>query len=290
MSSSEFIAVDWGTTNRRTYRIRHGEVIATEQDGLGVSAVAPGTFASLVDELRARHGGVPVVMAGMVGSNRGWIDAGYRPCPATLDDLARALASPGPDVFIVPGVKYEDGPRADVMRGEEVQLLGAAAAGLVPGEALLCQPGTHAKWATLEGGALARFATAMTGEMFAMLKAHSLIGAEMTGPVDAGPAFREGVEASAEGDLLRALFGVRAAAVLGRRPDAQAAAFVSGLLIGTDCRARLQRPGQSVHLLADGLLADLYSCAIALAGGQAVVVDSHAAFLAGITRIGSTLT
>ena len=38
--------------------------------------------------------------------------------------------------------------RADVMRGEEVQLLGAVAAGLVDPMRLVCHPGTHNKWAT----------------------------------------------------------------------------------------------------------------------------------------------
>lgn len=284
MADGAFLAVDWGTTNRRAYRIEGGEVIATERDDKGILAVPDGGFPRLVAELRDRHGDVPILMAGMVGSNRGWVDAGYVPAPADLADLAVRLARPAGGVAVVPGVCRDKAGRQDVMRGEEVQLLGAVAAGLAPADALLCQPGTHAKWAVMEGGAIADFTTAMTGEMFALLKAHALIGSEMTGAVEANDAFREGVAASGARDLLSALFGVRAAAVLGARAPGEAASYVSGFLIGADCRARL-RPGQRVHLLADGLLAALYSTAIALAGGEAVVVDSHAAFVAGITRI-----
>lgn len=282
--SRAFIAVDWGTTNRRVYRIEGGEVVAIERDDKGVLAVGEGGYPALVAQLRDRHGGLPVLMAGMVGSNRGWCDAGYVAAPATLADLAAGLARPEPDVTIVPGVCRDAGGRADVMRGEEVQLLGAVAAGLAPAAGLLCQPGTHAKWAVMTGGALADFTTAMTGEMFALLKAHALIGGEMTGAAEPGSSFVEGVEASADGDLLGALFGVRAAAVLGKRPAGEAASYVSGLLIGADCRARVS-PGATVHLLADGVLAQLYSSAIATVGGTAVVVDSQAAFVAGITRI-----
>ncbi|WP_404478259.1 2-dehydro-3-deoxygalactonokinase [Novosphingobium sp. BL-52-GroH] len=289
MSGTSFIAVDWGTTNRRAYRIENGEVVATERDDRGILSVPAGDFPSLVAELRGRFDGLPVVMAGMVGSNRGWHDAGYVPCPATIETVVAGLVHPCDGVAIVPGVCVDamgmnGRTRADVMRGEEVQLLGAAASGLAPADALLCQPGTHNKWAVMKGGAIADFTTAMTGEMFAILKAHALIGSEMAGEVDAGDAFREGVVASADADLLAALFGVRAAAVLGRRQPGTAAAYVSGLLIGADCRARIA-PGQSVYLLADGLLGRLYSAAITIAGGQAVLVDSHASFVAGITRI-----
>lgn len=282
--SDPFIAVDWGTTNRRAYVIANGEVVTTERDDRGVLSIPAGGFPAAVAELRARHGGLPVLLAGMVGSNRGWHDAGYVPAPASIAQIAARLVSPAPDVAIVPGVCRDEGGRQDVMRGEEVQLLGAVAAGLAPESALLCQPGTHAKWAIMKQGALADFTTAMTGEMFALLKAHSLIGSEMAGEVEDGDSFREGVAASADRDLLSALFGVRAASVLGARAPGAAAAYVSGLLLGTDCRARTA-PGQTVHLLADGLLARLYAAAIAIVGGEAIVIDSHAAFVAGITRI-----
>lgn len=282
--SGPFIAVDWGTTNRRAYVIEGSKVVATERDEQGILSVPVGGFPAAVAALRERHGGLPMLLAGMVGSNRGWHDAGYVAAPAGIGELADKLVSPVDGVAIVPGVCRDRNGRQDVMRGEEVQLLGAVAAGLAPADALLCQPGTHAKWAVMRGGALADFTTAMTGEMFAMLKAHSLIGSEMTGEVDADEEFRKGAEASADGDLLAALFGVRAASVLGARAPGAAAAYVSGLLLGTDCRARIES-GQTVHLLADGLLARLYSAAISITGGEAVVVDSHASFVAGITRI-----
>jgi 2-dehydro-3-deoxygalactonokinase len=284
MSVSSFIAVDWGTTNRRAYRIEAGEVVAAEHDDRGILSVLEGAFPGLVADLRDRLGGLPVLLAGMVGSNRGWRDAGYVACPATIAALAAGLVHPEDGVAIVPGVCVDAPGRAEVMRGEEVQFLGAVAAELAPADALLCQPGTHNKWAVMQGGAIVDFTTAMTGEMFALLKGHALIGSEMTGPVEADDAFRQGVAASADGDLLAALFGVRAAAVLGKRAPGGAAAYVSGLLIGTDCRARLA-PGQRVHLLAEGLLARLYTAAITIAGGEAVLVDSQAAFIAGITRI-----
>jgi 2-dehydro-3-deoxygalactonokinase len=281
---SRFLAIDWGTTNRRAYLIEDGAVLATERDDLGILGVAPGGFADELAALRARFERVPAVLAGMIGSNRGWVDAGYVAAPASLEALAAAAVRPQSDVAIVPGVSRLGDGRADVMRGEEVQLLGAVAAGLVPASALLCQPGTHSKWAWMKDGALADFVTAMTGELFALLKAHALIGEEMAGVVADDSGFAAGVADAARGDLLGTLFGVRPARLLGLRAAGEAASYVSGLLIGTDARAHCRR-GDAVHVLADPLLGGLYVGAIEAVGARACLVDSHAAFVAGITRI-----
>ena len=178
MGQQDFIAVDWGTTNRRAYRIRAGAVIGSVQDALGVTAVPAGGFEQEVARLREALGDAPMLLAGMVGSNRGWVDAGYVPTPATLEQLSAAMVAPTGGVRIIPGVRHVAEGRGDVMRGEEVQLLGAISAGLAPPDALLCQPGTHCKWAWMRDGAIARFVTAMTGEMFALLRNHALIGQE----------------------------------------------------------------------------------------------------------------
>lgn len=288
MGQRDFIAVDWGTTNRRAYRLREGVVIDSMADGRGVTAVAPGGFEQEVAQLRARLGDVPMLLAGMVGSNRGWVDAGYAATPATLEQIATAMVTPMEGVRIIPGVSHIADGRGDVMRGEEVQLLGAICAGLAPRDALLCQPGTHCKWAWMTDGAIARFVTAMTGEMFALLKNHALIGQEMTGDVCPGQAFADGVLDGARGDMLASLFGVRPASLLGLRARADAASYVSGLLIGADCAAHAA--GERVHLLADPTLGALYARAIAQLGGHAVRIDSQAAFIAGATRLWETMT
>jgi len=89
-------------------------------------------------------------------------------------------------------------------------------------------------------------------------------------------------------DLAASLFGIRAAKLLGERADSDAASFASGLLIGSDVAARLERVGHDeVHILADPGLGGLYSAAVEAHGRRAVLVDSHAAFVSGIIAIGS---
>jgi 2-dehydro-3-deoxygalactonokinase len=281
-----FLAVDWGTTNRRVFVIEHGRVTRTERDGKGVTAVDdfPGEAAAI----RAAFGDLPMLMAGMVGSNIGWTPAPYVAAPAGIDELVAALLRIDARTAIVPGVSVAS--PADVMRGEEVQLLGAVAAGLAPGDALLIQPGTHCKWAEMAGGRITTFTTAMTGELFALLRAHGLLAAQLGGAVTRGAAFLDGVAEGGKRDLAASLFGIRAAKLLGQRDDADAASFASGLLIGSDVAARLAHSGHdTVHILADPVLGGLYAAAIESHGRAAYIVDSPTAFAAGIIAIGNQL-
>lgn len=287
MREQSFLAVDWGTTNRRVYRIGpDGGVEDTQRDDRGVLAIAAGGFAAEAEAMRARMGDLPILCAGMVGSNRGWAEVPYAPCPAGVEDLAALVRwiEPG-RTAIVPGVAWHGEGRSDVMRGEEVQLLGAVLSGMAPADTLLCQPGTHCKWAWMESGRIARFATAMTGEMFALLKAHSLIGAQMDGAVTPGVEFLRGVTDAAEGNLLTHLFGVRAAFVTGASDGLGATSYVSGLLIGSDVRSQLREGDSHTYILADPQLGALYSAAIEAVGSNATLLDSRAAFVAGITHI-----
>lgn len=137
-----FIAVDWGTTNRRAYRIgTDGQITASFEDARGVMTVAEGGFPLAIAELRARLGDGPMLLDGMVGSNRSRVDVPYVSAPTRLTEHAAGVCwvEPGA-VAIVPGVSIDDAGRADVMRGEEVQALGAVAAGRIAADALVCPP------------------------------------------------------------------------------------------------------------------------------------------------------
>ena len=286
-ADGRYIGVDWGTTNRRAFLIGDdGAVLDTFRDDRGVLAVAAGGYPGELAAIRERFGRLPVLAAGMVGSTRGWREAPYLPTPADLPALAAACTSIAEeDVAIVPGVSLRAGARADVMRGEEVQVLGAIAAGLAPPDALFCQPGTHNKWIETAAARIVDFATAMTGELFALLRTHGILAGMLDGPVADGPAFRDGLARGAGAkDLPVALFEVRAAVLLAARLPDDAAAYASGILIGADVGARTLA-AREVHLLADGSLADLYAAAIETAGGRPVPIDSHAGFVAGIHRL-----
>ncbi|MEH3106866.1 MAG: 2-dehydro-3-deoxygalactonokinase [Sphingomonas fennica] len=279
------IAIDWGTTNRRAYRLSaDGRVEDRVESRDGVAAMRRGDYPVVIAGTRARFGDLPVLAAGMVGSTRGWREAPYVPAPAGLAEIAAALLPVADGVRLVPGMAQHAGS-PDVMRGEEVQVLGAVAAGLVPADALVIQPGTHAKWVTVAGGRIAGWRTRMTGELFALLRDRSILAEMMAAPAAPGPAFAEGIGRGGE-DLLGALFEVRASVLLGRRDAADGAAFASGLLIGAEIAAAFANGGpRDVYLLSEGALATLYAAGIAAAGGRAYPIDSTAAFVAGIHHL-----
>ena len=287
--ASGFIAADWGTTNRRAYRIgASGEPEAEFEDDKGILSVPAGGFGAAVAEIRQRLGDWPLLLAGMVGSNRGWIEAPYVACPAGIEDIAAHLVWPEEKrTAIVPGVSLLDGEDADVMRGEEVQVLGALATGEVGRDALVCHPGTHNKWVRVAGGRIQRFTTVMTGELFNLLKQHSILSGMIGGKVEPGVAFERGVLRGLEGTIVTAeLFKVRARVLLGQSPEAEAPSFASGLLIGADLRAGLEGTSdEEVIVMGRPELTALYAEALRIAGRRSREMDGERAFIAGAKRI-----
>lgn len=283
-----FVAVDWGTTNRRAYRIDpDGACVEEFADGNGILSVPAGGFGDSVAELRGRFGALPLLLGGMVGSNRGWVEVPYVACPAGLSELAAALvASPDGTSLLVPGVA-DCGERPDVMRGEEMQLLGAVADGQVPPDCLVCHPGTHNKWVRIERGRIASFRTVMTGEIFNLLKDRSILSDLMRGEASVGESFSDGVERSLSGaGLTMELFGARARVLLGRADAAEMPSFISGLLVGEDVRTGLAAfAPDTVVVMGRADLAALYSAALAKAGIEFCSVSGERAFIAGAKKI-----
>ncbi|MFC7538034.1 2-dehydro-3-deoxygalactonokinase [Sphingomonas sp. GCM10030256] len=294
MWTDTIIAVDWGTTNRRAYRLNpDGRCEAEFEDAKGITGVEAGAFPAAIAEIRDRLGDHPLLMAGMIGSNRGWVEVPYVHCPAGADDLAGHLIFIEEErAAIVPGLSFLGENRADVMRGEEVQLFGAVAAGLVPPDCLVCHPGTHNKWAMLKGGRVTRFRTIMTGELFSLLQNRSILADWLDTPVEPGEAFDKGVAQGLRGDALTAeLFGVRAGVLLGRLEQAHAASFTSGLLIGADLRTGLSDATSGTEIIVMGRpeLTHLYAAGLERCGRSAREVDGERAFIAGIRQIAGNI-
>ena len=293
--SEGFIAVDWGTTNRRAYRIGADGAQGEEfEDDKGILGVEAGGFPAAVAAIRERLGDLPMLMGGMVGSNRGWIEAPYVPCPASRDELAAHIiwAEEG-RTAIVPGLSFLNDRRADVMRGEEVQIFGALAGGTIAADSLVCHPGTHNKWVTLEAGRVTRFRTVMTGELFSLLKEHSILSDLLqAAEVESGPAFEEGVlHGLSDEDVTAELFSVRARVLLERAERGDAASYTSGLLIGTDLRTGLRHAGEGDEIAVMGRpeLTALYASELRVAGWAAREVDGEESFLAGARRLAEAL-
>ena len=225
------IGVDWGTTSLRGYLIEEEQLIAKRALPYGVLKVPNGDFKAVFDELTQGWSGT-VLMSGMVGSSKGWINTPYIQAPLALSDLHKHLIELSHlterPTWLVPGVQQLS--PEDVMRGEELQALGATCSN---GSELLILCGTHSKHVHLKDGRMLSFSTYMTGELYAILQSHSILSEEEC--TDDG-AFLEGVEASqADGQLLNKLFQIRAKRL--NKTLLSAPPYLSGLLIGSELKS-----------------------------------------------------
>lgn len=306
-------ALDWGTTRLRAWLIDGaGKVLAERRGDDGLITAREKGFANVLESHLTAMGApeeLPVIICGMAGSRQGWLEAPYVSVPSPLGAILGGAARV-PDqkraIRIVPGLAQRLADAPDVMRGEETQLAGAGLP--ARGRHLVCMPGTHSKWVLVEDGAVTGFGTWPTGELFSVLAAHSILRhslGEHPSPVAAdNPFFRRWCEIALgeDGDVTSRLFAIRAAGLLQDLKADDAAACLSGLLIGGEIASARRRHGAgatSVVLVASGALAVLYQAALGLAGLDLRTVDADEAVRAGlieaarengmITRTGAAL-
>ncbi|WP_247882149.1 2-dehydro-3-deoxygalactonokinase [Azospirillum sp. TSH100] len=287
------IALDWGTSSLRGFLMdSYARILAERSSSHGIQNLpqpgAAGFEAALTglcgDWLDA-HPALPVVAGGMVGSAQGWVEAPYVATPADAMVLANksthVIMATGRRVLIAPGVLHDpaDGT-PDVMRGEEIQIAGAVAENAGWGRnACVAMPGTHSKWVRISDGRITGFTTYMTGELFAVLKTHSLLGRLMPAGVDAKAedeeeAFAIGLRAAQSagpGDLPHQLFATRSLGLTKRLPAEALAHYLSGLLIGHELRSGLallaeMSAGTPLLLIGDPGLCRRYTRGLAAFG------------------------
>lgn len=291
------VALDWGTSSLRAWLLsRHGAILDARAEPLGILKVAGGAFDATFEAVCGRwfeaHGPLPALASGMIGSRQGWREAPYVRCPAGEREIAEGLlrfrSAAGRDVSIVPGVLRE-GDVPDVMRGEETQILGAGGA-----DGVFVLPGTHSKWVMASRGRIEWFATYMTGELFASLCEHTILGRLIRGEAADAIAFARGVNfglAGEAGGLAAKLFSVRTLGLFDRIAGEALRDYLSGLLIGDEIReamhviASAQRVEPArVRLIGDAALTPRYRDALSRAG-IAAVIEGESITPRGLARI-----
>jgi 2-dehydro-3-deoxygalactonokinase len=286
------IGLDWGTSSLRGWLFdADGGILARRGGGQGVMAVASDGFAAVFEAFcepwLALAPGLPVIAAGMIGSRQGWREAAYLPAPAGAAELAAALLPldelAGRVFRVVPGVVADQPDGAcDVMRGEETQVIGALAAWPAGDRSPGCTrhfvlPGTHGKWVGVRDDRIVELRTSLTGETWAALRDHTILGRLCEDPDPDDPqaqarawqAFDQGVAQirAQPGALLHLLFRVRTEGLFGRLSPGQLPAYLSGLLIGAEVGDALAwRPASSEPPVLVGTEAQVRRHARALAG------------------------
>jgi len=296
-STRPLVAVDWGTTSLRAALLQAGQVVAERDSAQGILAVPAGGFPQVLQALCSDWLALPqalCLISGMAGSAQGWALAPYCPCPAGFADIAQHLHWLEPDrMALVPGLSCEHAHAPDVMRGEEVQIMGALALS-GRNSARMVLPGTHSKWAQVHNGQVTSFQTFMTGEVFAALRHHTILArtlpeATMATELDT-TAFTQAVAQSLQaGNLLHQVFGTRTMSLMHRASPQALLSHLSGLLIGEELRAQTFEKDEEIFIVGSPALQQRYQLALAVCQVQSRCWGAQATWH-GLQAIASSLT
>ncbi|HQS32933.1 MAG: 2-dehydro-3-deoxygalactonokinase [Polaromonas sp. 39-63-203] len=290
---NRLIAIDWGTSSLRGALIENGNVTEERAFARGILTVEPGGFPAVFESCFGdwMTQDALCLIAGMAGSQQGWMGAPYCPCPARFDDVAARLAWVVPGrIAIVPGLSIDTGGIPDVMRGEETQVFGALQS-LNLQSARLVLPGTHSKWVTVTDSQITYFSTWMTGEFYALLRQHSILARTLPAhePPPDPNAFGQGVKQALRGDgLLHTAFSARTLALFKRMAADALPSYLSGLVIGEELRCQALQPGDSVVIVGADALVARYEQALALLGVTCQRAASGATWI-GLRTIAQSL-
>ncbi|MCB1380839.1 MAG: 2-dehydro-3-deoxygalactonokinase [Alphaproteobacteria bacterium] len=285
------IALDWGTTSFRAYRCdRTGQVLEQIAAPQGILSIAGGDFESALERhIGAWDKSYPVIAAGMITSRQGWIELPYVECPAGIGDLSRNLhrftTKSSRRMAFVTGLSYR-GPDGmpEVMRSEEVQVFGSLDTGLRH----FITPGTHSKWITVENDQIVGYATYVSGEVFAALKDHTILGRLMKPGTDDDVAFAQGVRAALAdpGGFLHRIFSARSLGLFGEIEPGSIASYLSGQVIGTEVAHAIRNAAVNAEycVLASPGIGERYVQALRIAGIRVRNGDPQA-IVKGLMRI-----
>ena len=288
MAIDHFVSIDWGTTNFRIRVIDTSTLKVQEliESAKGVKEVYSDWLKKggsqqdfyldfLIEELSSLTSiiseSAPIMISGMASSSIGLKELPYAKLPFNIDGnslnveklLSKKLSNP---IYLVSGVRSN----SDVIRGEEVQIVGLSNLIEPSKQNVFILPGTHSKHIVCENNEVIDFKTYMTGEIFEVISEHTILKNSIeTGMLDqeALLAFENGVREAQNGvSILNSLFKVRTNALFGELKNQQNFYFLSGLLIGEELKSLASHKESKLHLCAGGQLFKLYKTAIEVLG------------------------
>ncbi|MEL6924844.1 MAG: 2-dehydro-3-deoxygalactonokinase [Bacteroidota bacterium] len=298
---SAILSCDWGTSQLRLQlvELETGAVLSKCKSNVGIKKMhkqwkkAGGDRASfflqglkvMIEELVGKVGHplpqVPIVMSGMASSSLGLRELAYAKLPFDLNgtNLVWELLPASPDfphnIFLISGIEKQD----DVIRGEESELIGLASLNAdFPSEYMLILPGTHSKHLKIADGKVVDFKTYLTGEMFDILRKHSVLKNRMARKLKKKmndglrQAFLQGVEAAKAPDINRQIFSIRAKSLQGSLRQNEATYYLSGLLIGHEIQELEITESSTCVLAANKKMCTFYQLALEHVGWERLLV------------------
>jgi 2-dehydro-3-deoxygalactonokinase len=257
-TATRLIALDWGTTSLRAYRLGEDGAVLDKRGlpwGIMNLPVVEGDFSRAAGFAKAfdeacgdwlqSNPATPLIAAGMVGSAQGWREASYVEIPLAVADIGKQLTrvdlGAGRTLHIVPGL-LQRAALPNVIRGEETQVVGALDTWQGGDDVLIGLPGTHSKWVRVQNRTITHFDTFMTGEVYAALSQHTILGRTMEHREQSDPAaFERGLRVALSEDgragVLSNIFSSRTLGLVGQLGATGQPDYLSGLLIGHEIAA-----------------------------------------------------
>jgi len=287
MKKGSLLCCDWGTSNFRLslFDIATDKVIGVVKSNQGIASIFDAwqnnpsinrvhffrTFLnSQVQRLAAKVARdlaeIPIVLSGMASASIGLQEVPYVKIPFSISQPELAVkhfpidATFRNELYLYGGLRTSK----DVMRGEEVQLLGLSH--LMNESACICLlPGTHSKHIWIENKRIVDFQTFMTGECFQLLSTQSILKGSVRKDKTFGESqeaiFKKGVLKAKSGNILNNLFSVRINTLLKGVSDTANYFYLSGILIGQELMALQNFVGQLL-LIGDQPLVRYYQLAL----------------------------
>ncbi len=284
--NNRLICCDWGTSKLRLYLVERSscQVVTHVESAYGVAKVNNAFEAQTalnrveffsefinkqIEQLEKECGSIlsytPVTLSGMASSSIGLVNVEYTDLPLSLSkpDLKSIMLDRSErcdhDLYVFGGLMSHD----DVMRGEEVQLLGLKDK-LRVDESLCILPGTHSKHVRIENGTISHFDTFMTGEFFDLLSRHSILKnsvviSKMMNQ-EKREAFEQGLKKGLDSNLLKEIFKIRTRDVLTIVSPELNYYYLSGLMIGSELSA-VSFGAEEIVICGGHELSDFYEIA-----------------------------
>lgn len=297
MDNLFFLSVDWGTTNFRLRLVERSSAKIIEEllsatgikdlflkwrkEGGDREFVFLSFLKQQIDLLHSNISkDIEIVISGMASSSIGIHELPYATLPFYMNGYGLHIKQFKHPLFSF-GYKLISGvcSDSDVLRGEEVQIVGLAMKVDLSGKNIFILPGTHSKHLICENDKVIDFNTFMTGEMFQVIAEHTLLKDSIENPsLKPGnfAEFDEGVLRNNIGlSIMNDLFKIRAWDLLGSRTSNQNYFYLSGLLIGAELSSLKSLHFDGIILCAGENLAGFYKRALQILGfmGKTKILD-----------------
>lgn len=216
---------------------------------------------------------IPLIVSGMASSTLGMEELPYAELPFDIFGknssvkIFRSFNGDSP-LLLVSGVKSKE----DVMRGEEAQLIGLIKLNEISlnysDKIIFVFPGTHSKHISVSNGSVNDFETYMTGEIFNIVKEHSILKDSVSADLDPEmtekseiDAFLKGVKVAGKSSILHNLFTVRTNQLFKTFSNNENLFYLSGLLIGEEVKGLMCKEFDHLYICCGKNLFEYYKLA-----------------------------